>query len=162
MSRVQAEESFAAERDLSFPHRGEAGGVLRATPDKFIPVEPKQDALFKEQQQSDPDAVFRDAIAGVCRTAQSNHIQPVLMFLPMLDDLQSTNQSRVLKAKQLAAAELNVPLCDVTRDVAPGAKALYLDADPVHFNAQGNEIIALRLFETVTNLVVRRTPQDFR
>jgi len=122
---------------------------------KFIPVDPKQDALFKEQQQSDPDAVFRDAIAGVCRTAQSNHIRPVLMFLPMLDDLQSTNQSRVLRAKQTIAAESKVPLCDVTRDVAPGAKALYLDADPVHFNAQGNEIIAQRLFETVTNLVVR-------
>jgi len=38
---------------------------------KFIPVDPKQDALFKEQQQSDPDAVFRDAIEGVCRVAET-------------------------------------------------------------------------------------------
>ena len=118
---------------------------------KFIPVDPKSDALFKEQQLSDPDAAFRDAIAGVCRTAQSNHIQPVLLFLPMLDDLSSTNQSRVLRVKQTLASALNVPVLDLFADIAPEAKALYLDADPVHFNARGNEIIARRLFETVTN-----------
>jgi lysophospholipase L1-like esterase len=122
---------------------------------KFIPVDPKQDELFKEQQQNDPDAVFRDAIADVCRTARSNNIQPVLLFLPMLEDLRGTNQSRVLRAKQTVAAELNVPLSDVTRDITPDGKALYLEADPVHFNARGNEIIAQRLFETVTNFVAR-------
>src|ERR1041385_688919 len=46
---------------------------------KFIPVDPKQDALFKEQQQSDPDAVFRDAMTDICRAAQSNHVRPVLL-----------------------------------------------------------------------------------
>ena len=30
-------------------------------------------------------------------------------------------------------------------------KVLYLEADPVHFNAPGNEIIARRPFETITN-----------
>lgn len=119
---------------------------------KFIPVDPKQDALFKDQQQSDPDAVFRNAIADVCRTAHSNHIRPVLLFLPALEDLSSTNLSRVLAAKRAVSAELDVPLVDVTPELQPQGKALYLEADPVHFNAPGNEIIARKLFATVTRL----------
>ena len=121
---------------------------------KFIPVDPKQDALFKEQQQSDPDAVFRAAIEDICRTAQSNRIPAVLLFLPTLEDLQSTNQSSVLRAKLAVHAATAVPLADLTADLAPQGKALYLDADPVHLNARGNEIVAQRLFETVTNLFV--------
>ena len=31
------------------------------------------------------------------------------------------------------------------------AKALYLEADPVHLNAAGNGLVAQRLFETMTN-----------
>ena len=31
-------------------------------------------------------------------------------------------------------------------------KALYLEADPVHLNARGNEIVAQSLFETITPL----------
>lgn len=116
---------------------------------KFIPVDPNQDALFKEQQQSDPDAFFREAIADICRTAWSNHIQPVLLFVPTLDDLQSTNLSRVLRAKQTVSAELGVRLLDLTPNLAAG-KALYLEADPVHLNARGNEIVARKLFELIT------------
>ncbi len=121
---------------------------------KFIPVDPKQDALFKEQQQNDPDAVFRAAIEDVCRTAQSHHIQPVLLFLPTLDDLQSTNQSRVLRSKLAVSAALQVPLIDLTPALAGEGKALYLEADPVHLNARGNEIVAQRVFETITKLSV--------
>src|SRR5439155_10933389 len=33
---------------------------------KFIPVDPRQDTLFKEQQQGDPDSVFRVAIEELC------------------------------------------------------------------------------------------------
>jgi lysophospholipase L1-like esterase len=36
-----------------------------------------------------------------------------------------------------------------------GDKPLYLDADPVHFNAAGNELIARALFESVTHLTAR-------
>lgn len=121
---------------------------------KFIPVDPRQDALFKEQQQSDPDAVFRSAIEEICRSARSNHIQPVLLFLPTLDDLHSTNQSRVLLAKRFLSTGLGTPLADVTMDLAGSGKRLYLDADPVHLNGRGNEIVAQKLFETVTNLIV--------
>jgi lysophospholipase L1-like esterase len=120
---------------------------------KFIPVDPKRDALFKEQQQADPDAVFRSAIEDVCRTAESNHIQPVLLFLPTLDDLQTTNQSHVLRAKQTASRSTGVPLVDLTLALAPEGKALYLESDPVHFNVRGNEIVAENIFVTVTNLI---------
>jgi hypothetical protein len=120
---------------------------------KFIPVDPKQDALFREQQQNDPDAVFREAIADLCRTARSNRVQPVLLFLPTLDDLQSTNQSHMLRAKLAVSAALSVPLADLTPDLSSQGKALYLEADPVHLNARGNEIVAQRIFETVTNLI---------
>lgn len=119
---------------------------------KFIPVDPKHDALFKEQQQSDPDAVFRDAIMDLCRTARSNGVTPVLLFLPRMDELTGTNQSPGLRAKQAVNAALGVPLCDVTPDLSGGGNALYLDADPVHFNRRGNEIVAQKLFESVTNL----------
>jgi len=119
---------------------------------KFIPVDPQQDALFQAQQQSDPDAVFRDAIADLCRTARSNGVQPVLLFLPRLDELAGTNQSAGWRAKTAVSTALGVSMCDVTPDLRDGGNALYLDADPVHFNQRGNEIVAQKLFESVTNL----------
>jgi hypothetical protein len=118
---------------------------------KFIPVDPNQDTLFKEQQQNDPDAVFQSAIEDLCRKAQSNGVKPVLLFQPTLDDLSPTNQSRVLKVKQAVSVKLGVPLVDLTRDLAAGGKSLYMEADPVHLNAAGNAIVAERLFESVAN-----------
>jgi len=122
---------------------------------KFIPVDPQQDPFFKEQQQSDPDAVFRSAIEDLCRTAQSNGVKPVLLFLPTLDELSPTNRSRVLVVKQAVSAKLGVPLVDLTRDLAVSGKSLYLEADPVHLNAAGNAIVAERLFESLTNELVK-------
>jgi len=114
---------------------------------KFIPVDPRQDALFKKEQQKDPDMLFRSSIDGVCQTAASNRIKTVLLFLPAED----TTSSDILKIKQKAHEKWGVPLVDVTSEVRPLGKALYLDADPVHFNARGNEIIANQLFKTITN-----------
>lgn len=118
---------------------------------KFIPVDPQQDPLFKEQQQSDPDAVFRSAIEGLCQTACSNGVKATLIYLPTLDELQSTNRSPVLAAKLAVSSGLGVPLVDLTPDLRTGGKALYLEADPVHLNAAGNALVARRLFETMTN-----------
>ena len=119
---------------------------------KFIPVDPNQDPLFKAEQQKDPDALFRSAMENLCRLARTNGVKPVLLFLPSLDDLNSTNISSVLKEKRLVHSELNMPLVDLTPELLPRGKALYLEADPVHLNAAGNEIIAGKLFETLTNL----------
>jgi len=118
---------------------------------KFIPVDPDRDALFKEQQQKDPDAFFRDSIEGLCRLAVEKRVKPVLLYIPTLDDLNSTNVNRDLKAKIEVSRKLNLPLIDLTLDLAPGGKSLYLDADPVHLNAVGNKIIAQRLYGAMTN-----------
>jgi lysophospholipase L1-like esterase len=122
---------------------------------KFIPVDPKQDALFKEQQQKDPDALFRGAIEDLCKLAQKQGIQPVLLSMPTLDELGSTNATANLRAKHEVSRALNVPLVDLTPDLQPSGKDLYLEADPVHLNARGNELVARRLFETMTHLTAQ-------
>ena len=118
---------------------------------KFIPVDPKQDALFKEQQQSDPDAVFRDAIEGVCQIAQANHVRPALLYSPDLREFTATNRQDILEVKRAAGIKFGVPVVDMTSELKPQGKALYLEADPVHLNAQGNAMVAEKLFETFTN-----------
>jgi lysophospholipase L1-like esterase len=75
-----------------------------------------------------------------------------MVFLPVLNDLETGSGSNVLKAQKEISRTLNVPLIDLSPDLATRGKALYLDADPVHFNAAGNEIIARRLAETVSKL----------
>jgi lysophospholipase L1-like esterase len=120
---------------------------------KFIPVDPRQDTLFKDQQQSDPEAFFRDAIEGLRAVARSNRVQPVLVYLPELGGLTATNRIVMLEAKRAASQKYGAPLVDPTADLRPQGKELYLDADPVHFTAHGNAIIAERLFETLTNLI---------
>ena len=120
---------------------------------KFIPVDPRQDTLFKEQQQKDPDAFFRAAIEDLCSVALSNHVQPVLVYIPTQTTLQASGTNaftEVLRAKRSVSQKFNVPLLDLTADLQPRAKDLYLDADPVHLNAAGNEIIGRRLFEVVS------------
>ena len=119
---------------------------------KFIPVDPQQDALFKEQQQKDPDAVFRDAIEGICTLAQREGIKPVLIYLPMLNELEADEASSILKIKRNISQRLNVSLADMSAAFKDKGKELYLEADPVHPNARGSEIVAGRLFDTLTNL----------
>ncbi len=121
---------------------------------KFIPVDPQQDTLFKEQQQKDPDTLFRSAIQNLCEVALRQGIKPVLLHLPILDEIGATNPAPVLEAKRAVSQALHVPLVDVTPAVAPNLKALYLEGDPVHFNARGNEIIAQRLFEIIAPLAL--------
>ena len=117
---------------------------------KFIPVDPQQDALFKEQQQADPDALFRRAIEDLCRLAQERGVKPVLLYLPSLEEANATNPPPVLKVKRGISRQLDLPLVDITPDVQTAGKGLYLEADPVHFNRAGNAMIARRLFETLS------------
>ncbi|MCL4786371.1 MAG: SGNH/GDSL hydrolase family protein [Verrucomicrobia bacterium] len=117
---------------------------------RFIPVDPQQDQFFKEQQQEDPDRVFREAIQVLCQMARSNGVEPLVLFLPTVTDLDSTNESRVLRVKREVAERLGVPLLDLTPDLAGAGKELYLEADPVHLNARGNRIVAERLWESMT------------
>jgi lysophospholipase L1-like esterase len=119
---------------------------------RFIPVDPSQDTLFEQEQQKDPDALFRAEIQDLCELALTNRVKPVLLYLPIVDELQSTNTGRTLNIKRQVAATLHVPLVDLTGALRPGLKALYLEGDPVHLNARGNEIVAEHLFQTVSRL----------
>ena len=120
---------------------------------RFIPVDPKQDELFKEQQAKDPNAFFRTHIEQLCGLALSNRVQPILLYIPTLQELEASEPSNVLKAKTQVSRQFQVPLVDLTPDLKPKGKDLYLDADPVHLNVPGNEIIARRLLTTISNLM---------
>lgn len=122
---------------------------------KFVPVDPTRDELFQEQQKKDPDAFFRKAIDSLCSTALSNRVQPLLVFIPTQDSLLGTNASvrAVQRAKENVSQKYHVPLLDLTADLQPRARELYLDADPVHLNAAGNEIIGRRMAEVVSPLL---------
>jgi len=132
---------------------------------KFIPVDPKQDPLFKDQQQKDPDAVFRGAIHDLCALAKTKGVKPVLLYLPRLEELTTTNALSVLEAKRAVSRELGLPLVDIGPALLAQAaahpaegKALYLEADPAHFTSRGNELIARQLFEALAPLVTPVVP----
>ncbi|MBE0545288.1 MAG: hypothetical protein IH623_28450 [Verrucomicrobia bacterium] len=122
---------------------------------KFIPVDPAQDTLFKEQQQADPEAAFREAITELCRMVVTNGATPVLLFLPRLEELDVSKPAAGLQLKRGIAGQLGTSFVNVAPDLVAKGKALYLEADPVHLNAQGNAIVAQRLFETMTNSLVQ-------
>jgi len=119
---------------------------------RFIPVDPNQDPYFKEQQRKDPQEIFHVAIEELCSTAVSNRVEPVVLFLPGLQELTATNPASLLRVKQTVAEKLNIPLVDPTANLRKGGESLYLEGDPVHFNAEGSRIVAEALFKAVTNL----------
>lgn len=119
---------------------------------KFVPVDPSQDNLFKEQQQTDPDAFFRNAIEALCTLGMSNRATPVLIYLPTADEADRPMQKNLRNAKAQLSQKHKVPFLDLSPDLSGTGKTLYLEADPVHFNAEGNEIIGRRLFQLLTNL----------
>ena len=123
---------------------------------KFIPVDPAQDPLFKEQQKKDPGELFRKSIEALCDVAASNQVKVILLYLPTLDDLSATNTALPLQVKRDVSESRHVPLVDLSPEIrAGGGKALYLDADPVHFNARGNALIAQRLADTMNSIAPR-------
>jgi len=75
------------------------------------------------------------------------------LFLPTLDNLTTTNRISVIEVKRAACDKYTVPLVDLTANLRARGKELYLDADPVHYNARGNAIIADRIFEALTNSI---------
>src|SRR5437588_1463582 len=119
---------------------------------KFIPVDPARDPLFKEQQQKEPEQLFQAALEDLCRVAQSNHVKPILLYLPTADDLTATNPSPISKIKKNVSDALGVPLVDLTSELRDAGKTLYLEGDSVHLDSRGNKLIAKQLFQTVTNL----------
>jgi lysophospholipase L1-like esterase len=121
---------------------------------RFIPIDPKRDPLFTEQQAKDPDAFFRKHIEELCQLALRNKVRPILLYIPTLDQLSAAEASNVLKAKVQVSQQFQIPLVDLTADLKTGGEKLYLEGDPVHLNVDGNQMIARRLFTTLTNLTV--------
>ena len=120
--------------------------------EKFIPVDPRNDTLYREQQQRDPDRVFKDAIDKLCRTALRAGVTPVLLYLPTAVELRQEPTS-VYKAKAAIARELDIPFVDVTPLLKNRRDTLYLDADPVHLNVAGNAIVADALADAMAPLI---------
>ena len=120
---------------------------------RFIPMDPRHDMFFKEQQAKDPDAFFREQIDGLCTLALTNHIKPVLLHMPTIDQLQSAESDQIIKAKTLVAQRLGVPLLNMTADMRPKGKSLFLEGDGAHPNASGNQLVAQRLFTVLKDLV---------
>lgn len=120
---------------------------------KFIPMDPKQDVFFKEQQARDPDAFFRDHIDGLCSLALSNGIKPVLLHMPTIRHLHSIEPDQIIKIKTQVAQRLGVPLVDMTADIKPKDKDVFLEGDEAHLNVAGNQLVAQRLFAVLKNLV---------
>ena len=120
---------------------------------KFVPVDPKQDQMFKEQQKSDPDAYFREAIQRFCEIAITNGVKPVVLHTPVQTDLKNGVEGPVVPSKREIADKLKIPFVDPSTEMKAKADSLYLEADPVHFNAEGSEIIARELSEALLNLI---------
>jgi hypothetical protein len=127
--------------------------VYERTRTRFIPMDPTQDTFFKEQQQHDPDAFFREEIEALCRAALTNGIKPVLLHMPTTDQLKVAEQNNVLRAKTQVGRELSVPLVDTTADLKAGCEQLFLEGDHVHLNVRGNQLVAQRLVPVLLDLI---------
>lgn len=122
---------------------------------RFIPIDPKQDQLFKEQQKTDPDAYFKKAIEEFCVLAKQKGVKPVMIFIPILDDLKAGVETNVQKAKREICSRLEVPFLDFTGDLKDDPDSYYLDADPVHLNVKGNEVVGRRLADLLAGVMER-------
>lgn len=130
---------------------------------KFIPVDPGQDSLFKEEQQDDPDKLFAKAIEDICLLSKQNGIHPILINLPVEGDWDLTETPVPLRIKQQVAEKLNVSLIDMTESIKSHNENVYLHADPVHFNSEGNKLIAINLFEylkTPVEKILKKNEQN--
>jgi lysophospholipase L1-like esterase len=127
--------------------------VYERTRTRFIPMDPKQDTFFKEQQQRDPNAFFRRHIEAVCTLAISNGIKPILLHIPSIEQLADSTPNNVLTAKNEVSKRLNVPFVDMTMNLKGKEQELFLEGDHAHLNAAGNELVAQRLFPILSNPV---------
>lgn len=121
---------------------------------RFIPVDPKSDTFFRDQQKADPDAVFRNAIEGICSLARARNVHAVLLYLPTQTELMEGKPANQLPGIfREAAQKTGATLVDMTADLQPVAATAYLEADPVHFNAEGNAVIARALLPVLSPLL---------
>ena len=122
---------------------------------RFIPVDPRQDPFFKEQQQKDPDVLFRAAIENLSRLALSKQVTPVLIYIPTQGELRTGQRSSTYGIKAEIASELEIPMIDLSPSLEAGWAELYLEADAIHLNAAGNRVVAEALLQAMERLIRR-------
>lgn len=159
LSRVRLKNLLRRSAVYHFVIEVQLNHVYQKYRTRFIPIDPKQDQLFKEAQKSDPTAFFRKAIEESCSLVTSAGARPLVLFVPILGEWETGPSKEVQAAKRELCARLQVPFIDFSEDIKPpSADQLYLEADPVHLNARGNEIVAQRLAGVLGPMVFPGTP----
>lgn len=125
---------------------------------KFIPIDPKNDILFKEQQHENSYVFFEDNIRDIFRLLNEHNVKSLMLYIPHKMEVISDRKSMVLPIKQRVSAAYSVPLIDFTQSFRQYSKRLYLEGDPVHPNVEGNRIIAEEIFRFLTEELKRPTP----
>jgi lysophospholipase L1-like esterase len=116
----------------------------------FIPIDPNNDAMFVEQQKSDPMALFEQEIEGICNLIKSHHIKGLLMHIPTADSIERNNDdSPILRIKIGLSEKYELILLNLTKNFSECRQYLYLPGDTVHPNADGNLIIAKEIARTI-------------
>jgi lysophospholipase L1-like esterase len=114
---------------------------------KFIPVNPKNDVLFKEQQKAEPDLFFKEQIEKTCEVMAANRIGGLLIYIPAEGERPGAKPSQDLRIKRELSEKFHIPLIDLTQAFAQHSGKLFLEGDPVHPNVEGNRFIAHALSE---------------
>ena len=114
----------------------------------FIPIDYKQDGLFKDQQKVDPEQFQREQIVNICDLLNDNNIKGLLIYIPAKGERPSS-RSKIRQIKEEVGKSFNIPLVDFTEDFANRQQELFLPGDHSHPNAEGNRIIADRLLNII-------------
>jgi len=126
--------------------------------EKFIPIDPKQDELFKEAQRSNPNAMFENAISEMCAISKRFNATPVLLYMPLEESFErramgNSNALREIgELKRRIAREENVLLCDAQAAMWSQSN-VYLPDDPAHPNMLGAAVIASQLTIVIAPLI---------
>jgi len=118
---------------------------------KFIPVDPKRDDYFKDEQQADPNFFIEEQIVKICDLLISNNIKMLFIYMPEESYISTTEKPVILKIKEKVSKRYNVKLVNLTEDFRGTNHNFYLPGDSVHPNATGNKIIANRIFHSITS-----------
>lgn len=153
LSRVRLKNLLRRSAVFHFVIEVQLAHVYQKYRTKFIPIDPKQDQLFKEAQKADPDALFRQAIEDTCQIATQGGAKPVMMFIPRQDDLREGKESSVQTSKREICQRRGIPWIDLSADLKPQVESVFLEGDLVHLTVEGNAIVGKRLTDEFRKLL---------
>ena len=116
----------------------------------FIPVDPKTDDLFKEQQKKDPVAFFKKQLDQIGALLKEHNKFGLLLYIPTEGEGVSMDKSINADAFRFVSQDYGLMLLDFTDAFASSGETLYLEGDIVHPNEAGNYIIASLLADTLS------------